>query len=59
MDQHLETTDLEECVLPLRMRIAIVVGLILSIPISLILIPLLLPPLFVWSYIQTRRMNHG
>jgi len=44
--------------LPLRIRVAIVVGIILSIPVSIVLIPLLLPPLLVWSYIQTRRLNH-
>ena len=59
-DSHIiEYPDCDACRVPLRIRIAIVVGLILSIPISIILIPLLFPPLLVWSYIQTRRINHG
>jgi len=45
--------------LPLRTRMAIVLGILLSLPISIILIPLLLPPLFVWSCIQVWRMNHA
>ena len=45
--------------LPLRTRMAIVLGILLSLPISIILVPLLLPPLFVWSFIQVWRMNHA
>ena len=44
--------------LPLRIRFAIATGAILSIPVSIILIPLLLPPLFIWSCIQVWRMNN-
>ncbi len=44
--------------LPLRIRLAIATGAILSIPVSIILVPLLLPPLFIWSCIQVWRMNN-